>query len=183
MATLISLLRGINVSGHRRVSMADLKALYESLGYQSVRTYLQSGNVVFDAPGADPKKHASAIEKAIARILGHEVAVVVKAAKAFSNVTRSNPFVGRAGFDDDFLHATFLIHPSEDLTLDGLNLPLQGKEVAQLVGDVVFLYCPNGYGRTRINNNYFEKALRARATTRNWRTVIALDKMAQGEGG
>jgi uncharacterized protein (DUF1697 family) len=88
--------------------------------------------------------------------------------------------VGQAGFDDEFLHATFLIHPSKALSLEGLKLPLLGKEAAQLVGDVIFLYCPNGYGRTRINNNYFEKALRTGATTRNWRTVVALDKMAQG---
>ena len=180
MPTLISLLRGVNVSGHRRVSMADLKALYESLGYQTVRTYLQSGNVVFDAPGADAEKHARAIEKAIARDLGHEVGVVVKAARSFSKVAATNPFVGQAGFDDEFLHATFLIHPSKALSLEGLKLPLLGKEAAQLVGDVIFLYCPNGYGRTRINNSYFEKALRTGATTRNWRTVVALDKMARG---
>ena len=178
MPVFISLLRGINVSGHRMISMADLKALYQSLGYTNVRSYLQSGNVVFDASSAKPAKYSAAIAKAIAAELGHQVTVVVKTAEELRRITASNPFTRLATIDPQFLHATFLAAIPKGLSLKQLKLPLQGKEAAHQIDDVLYLYCPNGYGRTRINNSFFEKQFSTQATTRNWRTVTALDGLA-----
>ncbi len=180
MTLLISMIRGINVGGARPLRMADLRALYEALGFSAVRTYLQSGNVVCEAKGGDAAAHAAAVERAILGRFGHEVSVAALTSKGLAAVVASNPLLGKRSVDPQFLHATFLIG-ARGASLRGLELPLGPREDAVLAGDVVYLYCPNGYGVTKINNGLFERIFSCGATTRNWRTVVALDGMARGE--
>jgi uncharacterized protein (DUF1697 family) len=181
MVTLVSMIRGINVAGSRPLKMDRLRAMLEDLGLLRVRTYLQSGNAVFDSASPDAERHSLAIERRILRDFGYEVAVATRTSKAMSAAAAANPFLRRRELDPAFLHATFLIGPSAGRSLEGPGLPLGPGEEATLVGDVVFLYCPNGYGCTKINNAFFERRLSSRATTRNWRTVTVLEKMARGE--
>lgn len=181
MPAFISMVRGINVGGARPLKMDVLRGLHEGLGHGNVRSYLQSGNVVFESDRADASSHASEIERAIKRESGHEVSVGVWTARALSATLARNPLAGRPSLDPTWFYAVFLIRPMGRMTLSGLKLPLAPGEEAVLAGGVVYLYCPNGYGETRINNNYFEKALGARATTRNWRTVSELERMGRGE--
>lgn len=181
MASFVSLIRGINVAGRRPVRMERLAALYLGLGFANPRAYLQSGNVVFEAAGRSGRAHAAAIERAILRDLGLGVSVAVLGAREMSAVLAANPLAGRPGLDPAFLHATFLVRDGGPASLDAIALPLAPGERAVLAGDVVYLYCPNGYGGTKINNGFFERKLGARATTRNWRTVTALEAMARGE--
>jgi uncharacterized protein (DUF1697 family) len=172
MTTFVALLRGINVVGRKQILMADLRKSCEALGLEDVRTYLQSGNVVFRADKA-PRKLAAALKARITRDFGHEIGVLVLSAKELDRVAASNPLRPRGG-EESLFHATFLFEPVPPARFRKLELPAQPGERAVLIGQAVLLHCPHGYGRTKLNNGYFEKSLRVSATTRNWRTVLAL---------
>ncbi len=194
MKTFISLLRGINVSGQNRITMPELKAAYESLHLSNVVTYIQSGNVLFDCADQDPAPLAKTIEAEIARTFGTSVRVLLRDKNQFQQIVDNNPFTKR-NEDPEKLHVTFLAEtPSEQ----GLrNLPVIGVDCFAeerlattldsgagsadefLVYDKeIYLFCPNGYGRTKLSNTFFERKLGVPATTRNWKTVNALYEMA-----
>ena len=194
--TFVALLRAVNVSGQNRVPMAELRVALESAGRRSVETYVQSGNVVFDAEGDDARAQAVAVHDAIASVFGHDVAVVALTAGELTAVAAGNPFLraggaetaacaasadaATAGVDEKTLHVTFLERPVEEAVFDGLRLPAAPGEAAVLApgGSCIYLHLPHGYGRTKLNNAWFERALKVRATTRNWRTVLALVQMS-----
>jgi uncharacterized protein (DUF1697 family) len=180
MPVLVTLLRGVNVGGARPLKMATLKAIYEKLGFREVRTYLQSGNAVCRVPAGGPARHASAIERALASNCGFDVPVAALTGEALAAVADSNPLLRSGSADPAYLHATFLMGPAAAPLMDRAELPLGPGEDAFQVGNIVYLSCPNGYGITKINNAYFERKLKVRATTRNWRTVLALTQMALG---
>jgi uncharacterized protein (DUF1697 family) len=160
--------------------MVDLQKSCEGLGLKDVRSYLQSGNVVFCSSRADPRKLAAAFRTRIAQDFGYDVEVLVLPAKELSAVASSNPLWPRLGGEEKLFHGTFLFQPVSEDRFRKLELPIQPGEQAVLAGRVVLLYCPHGYGRTKLNNSFFEKALGIRATTRNWRTVLALKDLCKG---
>lgn len=174
----IALLRGINVGGHRKIRMADLKAMFERLGFENVQTYLQSGNVVF-SDTVSHEERSERIEAAILEEFGHDVSVMVFSQVVFSEIADSNPLLSKNEVDPAFLHVTFLCEAANGGIAQD-TIPLKGNEAAELKFGHYFLYCPNGYGRTKITNAYFEKALKVSATTRNWKTVQALKDMLAG---
>jgi uncharacterized protein (DUF1697 family) len=177
MNTFISMLRGINVSGQKRVGMTALKSLYESLGMLNVRTYVQSGNLVFESNEQSPSKLANMIEVQIERSLGFSVSVFIREPKDFEQIIASNPFLKR-NEDPSKLHVTFLDDSLLGSALSNLAMPnKEGDEF--FAGDKgIYLFCPNGYGRTKLSNAFFERKLKVAATTRNWKTVNALYKIA-----
>ena len=181
--TLISLLRGINVNGQKTVRMAELKAAYEALGFSQVSTYVQSGNVVFDCASADPGVNAdlaavaSLIEAEIERRFGFPVSVMVRRPEDFRRLIAGNPFVQR-GEDPSKLHVTFLA--SASALAQDFQAPAALPDEYILNGQEIYLFCPDGYGRTKLSNNFFERKLKVNATTRNWKTVMALDEVARG---
>jgi uncharacterized protein (DUF1697 family) len=181
VATYVALLRGVNVGPHRRVSMAELRELLESLGFANVRTYLQSGNAVFTTQSSEQSTVAEAIEDALGRNAGEHIDVLVLTAAEMVGVASDTPFLGAArggGIDLAHLHATFLFEePRTELA--SLDSPAADGEEAEADGRVVYLYLPHGMGRTKLNNAYFERALRTKATTRNWNTVTALAGLAR----
>lgn len=166
------MLRGINVGGRTKVAMADLRAVLESLGFDGVATYIQSGNVVF---GSTKAVKPAAIEERIAAELGVEPTVLVRTADELAAVVAGNPFlVGKV--DLATLHVTFL---AEKPTAT-VEVPAGQPDELAVVGREVYLRCPNGYGRTKLNNTFLEKRLGVPATTRNWKTVTTLAEMAAG---
>lgn len=175
MPTFISLLRGVNV-GTCRIKMAPLKALYERLGYTDVQTYLQSGNLVFQAAGR-ASEHAAQLRQAIKAEFSYDLPILVLTAAELASILKKNPFLKKPGIDESFLHVTLLAEPAaQKLPLD--KLPKTGDEEATIIGESIYLYCPHGYGRTKLNNTYFERLAKVPATTRNWRTMQALAKVA-----
>ncbi|MEM5774548.1 MAG: DUF1697 domain-containing protein [Anaerolineaceae bacterium] len=178
MSVYISLLRGINVGGSAKIAMADLRALYEDLGFHDVTTYVQSGNVVFSADEVDLPALARGIEQKMQAVWGFLVPVLMRTVDDFSRILTGNPFLSRPEVDPSKLHVTFLTAPAEESRLGGVASPnVDGDEFA-ICGQEIFVYCPNGYGRTRLNNNFFEKKLALPATTRNWNTVRELHRLA-----
>jgi len=182
MTTYVALLRGINVSGRNKVAMAELRALVESLGYEGVETYIQSGNVVFESAS---RRSASTVQDAIAgaitRELGLDVAVLVRTVNDLDAVLTSNPFLA-SGADSTKLHVTFLAAPPPAAAARSLTEVDRSPDAFALGKREVFVHCPDGYGNTKLNNAFFEKQLCVAATTRNWRTVQTLAALAHGAG-
>lgn len=174
MGSRVLLLRGINVGGHNRLPMADLRALVEASGGEDVTTYLQSGNVVCrsdDPPG----QLATALAAAIATGAGLTVPVVGRTGDDWLATVAGNPLVD---LDDDpkRLHVTFLDGVPEPARVDGVMTAAEGftPERLAVVGADVFLHIPHGYHEAKLSNAFLERRLGRVATTRNWRTVLAL---------
>jgi uncharacterized protein (DUF1697 family) len=177
MSTAISILRGINVGGKRKVPMEALKKCYESLGFQNVKTYIQSGNVIFDYKGGDTQGLAEMLERGIRETFGFEVTVVIRSKEEMLRVIRGFPFTSE---EEDFAHVTFLSKTPASVPIEEIDMALGKGERFSVSGKEVYLFCPNGYGRTKLTNSLFEKKLNVAATTRNWRTVNALYALALG---
>jgi uncharacterized protein (DUF1697 family) len=170
-----ALLRGVNLGGHNRVPMAELRRAVEALGYDDVATYVQSGNVVFSTASKPEAAMARTLERAIERSCRLDVTVLVRSASQLARLQQDNPFLARRR-EPTTLHVTFLAaRPSAAARRD---LP-DGEGPDQLVvhGREVYLWCPKGYGRTKLTNAWFERRLGVPATTRNWRTVVTLGEL------
>ncbi len=178
MKTYISLLRGINVSGQNKIGMPKLKELYESLNLANVVTYIQSGNVVFDYAGQDPGSISQSIEAEIARSFAGSVRVFLRDRNQFRQILDNNPFIHQRNEDPDKLHVTFLSDSPSEKALSNLSNPTGSPDEFLAYDKEVYLFCPNGYGRTKISNAFFERKLSVAATTRNWKTVNALYEIA-----
>jgi uncharacterized protein (DUF1697 family) len=179
MPTQVAMLRGINVGGSKIIKMDRLRALFAALGFAGAHTYLQSGNVLFSAPADGPAQEA-AIRARLLADLGFDIDVAVRSARQLTVAVKRNPLLA-PGRDPRHLHATFLIGAHRP-SLKGVALPLRPGEEAVLVGDIVYMYCPNGYGETKVHTQFLRRALGVPATTRNWVTVTALEALANGRG-
>jgi uncharacterized protein (DUF1697 family) len=177
--TCIALLRSVNLTGHNRIAMADLRAVFEVLGHSDVVTYVQSGNVVFTTGAADPAALAAAIERRITRDLGLEITTLVRTTAELARVVAGNPLLTR-GRDPAHLHVTFLAAPAPAARVKAIDPSKYAPEAFAVRRREVYLYCPNGYGRTRLGNAFFERALGTAATTRSWKTVTKLVELARG---
>lgn len=182
MKTYIAILRGINVSGYKIIKMDALRASFADLGFVNVKTYVQSGNVIFDTNNA-PTGLPAKIERKILEEFGFEVPVLTKTAGELADIIRQNPLVKDKAIDPSKLHVTFL---SDDPPKNALQLlqPLAGgAEQVGIAGRAVYLYCPNGYGNTKLTNTAVERKLSCSATTRNWKTTKILLEMAGRNSG
>ncbi len=176
MNSYISMLRGINVSGQKKIKMEELKKLYKSLGFFDVQTYIQSGNVIFKSPEKDVSKLASRIRQGIKQISGFDVSVIIRTKDELEELIKNNPFTQK---DASKLHVTFLSAVPTSVPVDEIS-KVKDKAEEFFIGDrAVYLFCPNGYGRSKLSNTLFEKKLKLSATTRNWETVKALFNMAK----
>ena len=176
MPTHISLLRGVNVGGNRQIRMADLKALYESLGYSAVATYVQSGNVIFDADSADAPALIARIEAAIAQRFGFDVTVLLRSADDLRRVLDNNPFPAAQAAQ---LHILFLSASPAPAAIAALNVPVADGEAWLLAGQEIYLHYPNGSGRSKMSGAFSERKLGVTASARNWNTVNALHDLAR----
>ena len=178
MPTWVALLRGINVGGKNLLPKRDLARLFEEAGCAGVRTYIQSGNVLFTASRGMAEKVPSLIGSGIADRFGHRIPVLLRTVAELGETIRHNPFL-EAGAREDWLHVLFLADQPDArrvATLDPLRSPSDAYAVR---GREIYLQCPNGMGNTKLTNAYFESRLATISTGRNWRTVLKLFEMAQ----
>ncbi|MET4084082.1 uncharacterized protein (DUF1697 family) [Pedobacter sp. UYP30] len=180
MQTYISMLRGINVSGHKIIKMEALRTLYEKLGYDKVSSYIQSGNVVFRAEEHSEKKIAESISTQIKKEFEFEVPVFVLSVQKLKKIIANNPFLKDAAKNEAFFHVTFLAGKPEQYSLELIEQKKQDDEIIAFADDAIYLYCPNGYGKTKLHNTFLEAKLKVGATTRNWKTTKKLIEMAEG---
>ena len=177
LRTYVALLRGINLGARNRVAMADLRELFASLECQDVSTYVQSGNVIFKSSVAGPPELSQTIEKRIRRELSLSVTVLVRTKEQLAKVVARNPFAADES-DLTKLHVTFLAHLPDRVRVRELEAVQFEPDEFRIAGQEIYLHCPNGYGRTKLSNAYFEKHLGVVATTRNWMTVTTLAELA-----
>ena len=178
MSTYLALLRAINVSGQKSIRMPELRDSFLAMGCRDVQSYLQSGNIVFRADGSHEATLAQRIQARIAQDFGHDVPVLVLSANSLAHIASSNPLWPATGADAALFHCSFLFDPVPAAVFEALKLPAGPDERALLLGNAVLLHCPHGYGKTKLNNAFFERALGVAATTRSWRTVMALQAIA-----
>ena len=173
--TYIALLRGINVGG-KVLKMADLKQAVADLGFSDVRTYLQSGNLVFRAPRSGDDTLAKRISKAIEDKAGMDVHLLVRSATEWDEVIGNNPFPKAAALPKT-LHAFALDGQPDKARVEGLKARDFGSEEWAIVGDALYLHTPAGFGKSKLGNS-IERLLKVPMTGRNWNTVLALKELA-----
>jgi uncharacterized protein (DUF1697 family) len=179
MPVYIAMLRGINVSGQKLIKMELLRASFEALGFGGVKTYVQSGNIVFTTAKISEAGLIQKISKKILADFGHEVSVLVRTPAGLGAVIKQNPLLKLPGINEGRVYVTFLSSPAPK-GAEELLQPLAAKsDRFSVSGREIYFYCPEGYGNTKFSNNAIEKKLSVQATTRNWHTVNALFEMAQ----
>jgi uncharacterized protein (DUF1697 family) len=180
MGTYISILRGINVSGHNLIKMPELKNLFENLGFKEVQTYIQSGNIVYQSVDNLAINELSIkIEKEIENVYGMKVPVITRAPEEIHAVLDANPFRNPDGSANENIYITFLEDiPSRDTVLK-INPLAYLPDRFVISGREIYINCSAGYGTTKLSNTFFENKLKVRATTRNWKTVNMLIELAR----
>ena len=177
MSKFVALLRGINVGGKHIIRMAELRALCEELGFTSVATYVQSGNIVFDTATRKEATVSEALEEAIRNRFGFDVAVMTRTASEIAVVAERNPFLREAKSDPTRVYVSFLPSRPTAARVRGIKSPATNGERFQVIGREIYLHYPNGYGRSKLTNVFFERALGIPSTARNARTVEALHRL------
>ena len=177
----IALLRGINVGGKNRLPMKELAALFVDAGCEDVRTYIQSGNVVFRTGSTEGEDISTVISASILSRLGYQIPVITRTAREFQEIVQANPFV-EAGAEADKLHFMFLAELPDSANVEALDTDRSPGDEFAVQGREIYLYCPNGVARTKLTNSYFDSRLSTTSTTRNWRTVQRLLELATGTG-
>ena len=171
MQTYIALLRGINVGGHKKVPMAELRELFVKSGLDNVKTYIQSGNVIFQTSMSGSKDLETNIQKLILNKFGFEVPVLIKTKEELSLIYNNCPFIDDKKMESYFVFLSAI--PSESLIKVASEKTYSDDEYV-ILKDCIYLFCSKGYGRTKFNLSYFEKKLNLNATTRNYKTMVKL---------
>lgn len=172
MSKWVALLRGINVGGNNLLPMKALKAELEALGAMQVKTYIQSGNVVFQHAEAQADVLAEKITAAIQVTWGFAPRVLLLSQQPFLHALANNPF-SEAESDPSTLHLWFLAEQAQNPDLERLNQLQKNSEAWQLIDSVFYLHAPEGIGRSKLAENV-EKCLGVPATARNWRTATKI---------
>ena len=180
MTIHIGLLRAVNLAGHNKIGMADLRELLASLGMQDVRSLLQSGNVVFRSDVHTATQLERVLEHATAKRLGLETSFFVRTARDWKAIIAANPFPEEAERDPGHLLVIFLKEAPDPETVSALQSAIKGREVVRAKGRHAYVVYPDGIGRSRLTSALIEKKLATRGTGRNWNTVLKLDALAGG---
>lgn len=173
MSTYLALLRGINVSGQKLIKMTDLKELFETQGFLNVQTYIQSGNVIFSSTERSTDKIKNIISNSIKQMFRFDVGILILTPDMTEYVLKYNPFIKKKK-EEDKLYVTFLSEQPSTDNIKKLNSIDYSPEEYIIDGKLVYLHVPNGYGKAKLNNNFFENKLKVEATTRNWKTINKL---------
>jgi uncharacterized protein (DUF1697 family) len=180
MATqYVALFRGINVGGYHSTRMDELKRLHESLGMQDVLPYIQSGNIVFRSDGPqDPAQLVALIEDAFEKRFGFNSKVLLRTGLELTSIIAVRHFESQDSLDPRRLMVMFMSDPPGDREQADLLRSLSGPEELKFSGTELYIYYPDGMGRSRLSNSVLEKKLRTLGTIRNWNTVLQLQKLA-----
>ena len=171
----VALLRGVNVGGKNKLPMADLRDIFTAAGCAAVQTYIQSGNVVFEAAQDLAERVPEIVTRAIRRRFGYETAVVMRSSEELRQVVASNPF--DTSGDQRFLHVAFLEDTPGAEAVSRLDPQRSPPDTFAVRGRNVHLHYPNGVARSKLTNEYLAAQLQTASTMRNWRTVLSLLEM------
>ena len=175
--TYIALLRGINVSGQKIIKIDELRKLFESLDFKNVKTYIQSGNVVFNSGIDNTEIIVKLVEKKIKDVFTFDVTVIIRTGDEFRKIIQSNPFLKNKPVEK--LYVIFLSGIADNENVEKLQPYKSKTEEFRIIGKEIYLFYPDGYGRSKLTNNIFELKLGLKTTTRNWNTVNKLFEMSK----
>lgn len=179
MTAFVSLLRGINVGGHHKIRMDELKELYESLGFKDVLPYIQSGNVVFTSDEADLARLRRQIEEGLEKKFGFHVEVIVRTSAELREILDNNPFQGQQSKESKWVVVMFLAARPDEIAQADLLKTYVGPEELFIIGKEVYIYYTEGIGRSKLSHSLIEKKLKTVGTARNWNTILQLQKLVQ----
>lgn len=172
--SFVALLRGINVGGHRKVAMADLRALLTRLGFADAQSLLQSGNLVFSATVRESAALEGLLEAEAEKSLGLKTEFLVRSAAEWAAIVKRNPFPAEASRDPGHLVVFLLKDGPKAAQVDALEGAITGPERIRADGRQLYAVYPDGMGRSRLTIGLIERRLATRATARNWNTVLKL---------
>jgi uncharacterized protein (DUF1697 family) len=176
MNTYIALLRGINVGGHKKVPMAELRELLTKSGLENVKTYIQSGNVIFQSSKDDLIALETKVKKAILDHFGFDVSVMVRTRTQLNVIFENCPFPEEKKVNSYFAMLSEI--PNKDLIKEAYEKTYENEEY-KILNDCLYFYCANGYGNAKFNMNYFERKLEVAATSRNYKTIVKLLSLSE----
>lgn len=176
MAACIALLRGINMGGHKKLAMSDLRALAEGLGFANVQTLLQSGNLVFEAPAKPRPAVEALIEGALAREHGLKTFALVRTAADWKRIVAANPFSDEAARDPSHLALMLLKNKPSDAALAALKKAIVGREYFAADARSLYAYFPDGFADSKFTTVLIDRTLSTTSTARNWNTVLKIAK-------
>ena len=179
MTVMISLLRAVNLGGHNKIPMNQLRVLCESLKLRDVQTYIQSGNVVFRTGDHDPARLAARLEKAIEREFGFHVDVIVSTCSELRDAIAKNPFAKRRDIDPRKFLVTFLAGDPDPVAREKVSAIKADPEELRIDGRELYIYFANGLARPKLSWMAIAKTLKTSGTGRNWNTVVKLLEMAE----
>jgi len=179
MPVLISLLRGINVGGHALIKMDTLRTLYRSLKFEDPQTYLQSGNILFKSSERDLQRIANQIQKSIVKKFGCCPEVILRSTAEMRAIVSRNPFRGRSDIEPNKLLVSFLAgDPAKDARESLARLDIVPEQL-HLLNRELYIYFPNGAGRSKLPWSRLDKFLRTPGTARNWNTITKILEIAE----
>ena len=179
MTAFVSLFRGINVGGHHKLRMDELKDVHESLGFKDVLLYIQTGNVVFTSDDADVARLRRHIEDGFEKKFGFHVEVFVRTSAELREIIEKNPFQSQQSKESKWVVVLFLAARPEDTAQEDLLKTYVGPEELFIIGKEVYIYYPNGIGRSKLSHSFIEKKLKTVGTARNWNTILQLQQLLQ----
>ena len=178
MTIQIALLRGVNVGGHKAVAMPELRDLLTQLGFESPRSLLQSGNLVFRGDSRTDAELERLLEAEADKRLGLHADFLIRSAKEWREVVARNPFRKEAERDPSHLVVMFLKSATNAKDVKAVQAAIAGSEIIRADGRHLYIVYPDGIGRSRLTNALLEKKLGIRGTARNWNTVLKIAALA-----
>lgn len=177
MKTHLALLRGINVSGHNMIKMDALQKMLENMGFQNVKTYIQTGNVFIDSEEEHAATVGFKIKQEIAKIFGYDVPVVMVTKEELENCFKNNSYLKEKNCDTKKLYVAFISKELTSQALNDLRISQFKPDEASVDNARIYIKYDVGAGKTRLDQKYIEKKLNVVATIRNWNTVTTLLEM------
>jgi uncharacterized protein (DUF1697 family) len=174
----VAVLRAINLAGHNKVGMADLRLLFVGLGFDDAQTLLNSGNIVFSGGNKATAALEETLERAAAKRLGVETDFFVRTAKEWQSIIDANPFPREARDDPSHLLAVIVKNAPDAANVTALQKAIVGREIVRAQGRCAYIVYPDGIGRSKLTAAMIEKKLGTRGTGRNWNTVLKLAALA-----
>lgn len=177
MNTYIALLRGINVGGHKKIKMADLKEVLRKLEFRDVVTYIQSGNIVFKDPSENIDALETKIKAAIKKHFDFDVPVLIITHNTLQEILQNNPYAKRlekGEIEDKKMYFMLLCDQPDPIAVSELSKVSFEPEEFLITKNAIYLFAANNYGKTKLHSNFFEKKLKCQGTTRNLKTLTKL---------
>ena len=179
MITYIAFLRGINVGGHHKIKMADLREMLQKMNFEAIETYIQSGNIVFKTKNSNKATLEKEMKAEIAKTFGFDIPVLVRERTNLEKILKESPFTNATDIEANKIYYVLLKNEVQESFLDNLQQENYPNELFVITKKCIYLNCRNGAGKAKLTTTILEKKLKVEATTRNHRTLLKLIELSQ----